>query len=160
MKLFKALLLALVVLGALGIVLVPAFVLQPFAPQTPDGVALAYALRSASPLATLALLAAGVVLAVRIWPATRWWGKLPLGLCVLLLAAAAVLARQNHFEWMFKPLPHARFVEVAAATHLADTDMVLAVEAGGEARAYPVRMMAYHHVLNDVVGGEAFVVTY
>jgi hypothetical protein len=38
--------------------------------------------------------------------------------------------------------------------------MVMAVRLGGESRAYPVRAMAYHHVLNDVVAHEPVVATY
>ncbi len=43
---------------------------------------------------------------------------------------------------------------------LTDTDMVLAVEINGEAVAYPVRLMAYHHLVHDVVGGTPIVATY
>jgi hypothetical protein len=38
--------------------------------------------------------------------------------------------------------------------------MVLAVERGGERVAYPVRLMAYHHVVADTVGGVPIVATY
>jgi hypothetical protein len=38
--------------------------------------------------------------------------------------------------------------------------MVIAVEIAGDAVAYPVRQMAYHHLVNDVVGGRPVVSTY
>ena len=38
--------------------------------------------------------------------------------------------------------------------------MILAVRLGDDARAYPISQMAYHHVLNDVVGGVPIAVTY
>jgi len=38
--------------------------------------------------------------------------------------------------------------------------MILAVRFGSDARAYPIREMAYHHVLNDVVAGVPVAVTY
>jgi hypothetical protein len=38
--------------------------------------------------------------------------------------------------------------------------MVLAVKVGAERRAYPVAIMAYHHILNDSLGGTPLVVTY
>ena len=41
-----------------------------------------------------------------------------------------------------------------------DSDMVLAVENQGEAVAYPIRLMAYHHVVQDTVGGVPLVATY
>jgi hypothetical protein len=39
-------------------------------------------------------------------------------------------------------------------------DMVLTVSINGDARAYPVREMAYHHIVNDVVGGVPIAATY
>jgi len=36
----------------------------------------------------------------------------------------------------------------------------MTVELNGEAVAYPVRQMAYHHVINDVVGGKPITATY
>jgi uncharacterized protein DUF3179 len=153
--------LLLVVFGSLALVLVPAYLIQPFAPQTPGEVALSYHLRAWSPLGTLALLVLGGVLLVRLWAASRSiLGKIPLVAAGLLLGAGAFLARQNHFEWMFQPLPHPGFVEAGRASEVEDADMVLAVEAGGQAKAYPVRLMAYHHVVNDEVGSQPIVATY
>lgn len=43
---------------------------------------------------------------------------------------------------------------------LLSTDRVVGVEVGGEARAYPVRFMRWHEVVNDVVGGVPVLVTY
>jgi Protein of unknown function (DUF3179) len=36
----------------------------------------------------------------------------------------------------------------------------MAIRCGGDARAYPISEMAYHHVLNDVVGGVPVTATY
>jgi hypothetical protein len=38
--------------------------------------------------------------------------------------------------------------------------MIMSVRLGGDDRAYPISQMAYHHVLNDVVGGVPIAVTY
>jgi hypothetical protein len=38
--------------------------------------------------------------------------------------------------------------------------MVIAVRFGTDTRAYPIREMAYHHVVNDVVDGVPIAVTY
>jgi hypothetical protein len=46
------------------------------------------------------------------------------------------------------------------ATWLDPDEMVLGVELAGEARAYPLAQMAYHHVVNDVIGGNPYLVTY
>jgi len=69
------------------------------------------------------------------------------------------MSRMNHFEWMFHPVDSAKF-QSEAASKLGGDEMILAVRYGPDARAYPIREMAYHHVLNDVVGGVPIAVTY
>ena len=46
------------------------------------------------------------------------------------------------------------------ATQLADTEPVIALEINGDARAYPLGIMIYHEIVNDVVGGQPVAVTY
>jgi hypothetical protein len=43
---------------------------------------------------------------------------------------------------------------------LVSTDHVIGVVIGGEARAYPLRLLRWHESVNDVVGGSAIAVTY
>jgi hypothetical protein len=38
--------------------------------------------------------------------------------------------------------------------------MVMGIEVNGLALAYPIRQMAYHHVVNDMFGTTPVVVTY
>jgi hypothetical protein len=76
-----------------------------------------------------------------------------------LVCTFAVLSRVNIFELMFHPDTHPLFVPIQQAKVDPD-DMVLAVKLGGMARAYPIRSMGYHHVINDVVGQEPIVATY
>ena len=40
------------------------------------------------------------------------------------------------------------------------SEMVLALNFNHDARAYPISEMAYHHIVNDVVGGVPVAVTY
>ena len=150
----------LLVLLTAAAVLIPLLTIQPFKAQTPEGVALAYTLRRWAPAGTL--LAAAVVLALTVWlwrGASRW-GRTGLLLAFLLLAAASGLARQNIFERMFAPLAATRQASAAEAGWVDPGDMVLAVDVGGEAVAYPVRQVSYHHVVQDVVGGVPIAATY
>jgi len=61
---------------------------------------------------------------------------------------------------MFKPLPTADFALLNDAGFVADGDMVLSVELNGDAAAYPIRQIAYHHVVQDTIGGIPALVTY
>lgn len=69
------------------------------------------------------------------------------------------MARTNYFEWMFHPVDAPQFV-AQFASKLDSKEMILAVRFGGDARAYPISQMAYHHILNDVVDGVPVAVTY
>jgi hypothetical protein len=156
-----SLLLVLLVAFVLAIVLIPAWIIQPFKSQTFDGVELAYRLRRLSPAVTLIGLISVVALTVYLWRgARRWWTKAGLALVVLIAISAAWFARQNHFEWMFNPLPEAGFVKASEAHFVANDDKVIAVEVNGEAVAYPIRQIAYHHVVQNEVGGVPIVATY
>lgn len=66
----------------------PVFLIQPFRPQTPRGVAVSYALRAISPWVTLAALAALAAIAYRAWRNARWWGRALLVLAMLVTAGA------------------------------------------------------------------------
>lgn len=52
------------------------------------------------------------------------------------------------------------FVELPEATWVAGDTEVLGVLVGEEARAYPVRMLDYHQIVNDVIGDVPIAVTY
>jgi hypothetical protein len=48
----------------------------------------------------------------------------------------------------------------AAGAWLKPTEPVLALEVNGDARAYPLRVLIWHEIVNDTVGGKAVAVTY
>jgi hypothetical protein len=144
---------------AIGLFFVPAFVIRPFTHQSPTGLALAMALRQRAPWGTLAAALVSLVFALVLWRASNRWRKIVLAVVMVLVGFSAVMSRLNYFEWMFHPVPSAQF-ESASASKLDKGEMILAVRFGSDARAYPIREMAYHHVLNDVVNGVPVAVTY
>lgn len=58
------------------------------------------------------------------------------------------------------PIDHPKFLHVADAGFLTPQEPVLAVEVNGQAKAYPLRILVWHEIVNDVVGGEALALTY
>jgi len=153
--------LLLLPLLALAVVMVPVMLIQPFAPQSPSAIELSYTLRRWSPWLTLGAALLGLGLAVRLWRETpRLIPRIAAALLALVAVTTTWMSRQNHFEWMFAPLPDARFVRAADASAVTPEDMVLAVMTGGDAVAYPVRQIAYHHLVEDSVGGVPIVATY
>ena len=51
-------------------------------------------------------------------------------------------------------------VPAAAARFLRDDDEVYGIVVAERARAYAITMLAYHHVVNDVMAGTPVAVTY
>jgi hypothetical protein len=147
--------------AALALVVIPVWIVQPFKRETEEGLRLAYTLKRWSPLVTLLIVGVAVALVVGLWRgARRWWRKAALFLPLPFIFLALWFARQNHFEWMFNPITEVAHSRTADATYVEDDDKVLAVEINGEPVAYPIRQMAYHHVVNDVVGGVPIAATY
>lgn len=155
------LLLLLIVAAAFAFVAVPVFLIQPFRPQTERGLAVGYEVRRFAPWATIALVLVALMLVARMWRASRrWWAKALMVLLLLPTAATVWLSRVNIFEVMFNPLANPAYARVAEVDYVGHDDMVLAVERAGERVAYPVRLLAYHHLLADTVGGTPVVATY
>ncbi len=57
-------------------------------------------------------------------------------------------------------LKNPRVVAAADARFLSDSETVFGVGSGGEYRAYPQRVLDWHEMVNDVVGGEPFAISY
>ena len=153
------LMLLVLVIVIVVMVLTPVFLIMPFKAQTPRTMEVSYFMRRWSPWATVLGSLAILTLTIGLWLGGRWWSRAFLVLLLLPVFGATWLARQNHFEWMFHPLEEPRFVEAWRAD-VDPCDMVLAVVVDGEARGYPVRLLANHHVVNDVIAGRPITATY
>lgn len=53
-----------------------------------------------------------------------------------------------------------KFVSAAEASFLAPDDRVLGFAHGGEARAYPIRILSWHELVNDIVAGVPVLVSW
>ena len=60
----------------------------------------------------------------------------------------------------FVPLDNPRVLSQQAATYLGEDELVLGLERQGEARAYPIRMLRFHHIVNDTIAGRPVLITY
>lgn len=143
---------------ASAVLITPLYVMRPFRAQGETELAVAlWVVRLAPWLLAVAgaLVVAGCV---RAWPG-GWWRRIAATLMLLVTIAAGALSQINVFEAMFAPLPAPRFADARAAG-IPDEALVMAVRVGDVARAYPVEVLAYHHVLNDEVGDTPIAVTY
>jgi hypothetical protein len=155
------LLLLLIVAASVAFVVLPLYLIWPFRPQTGTSLAVGYQVRRLAPWATVALALAALVLVVRMWRASgRWWARALMVLLLVPVGATVWASRQNVYEVMFNPAAAPAYARPGEVDYISDEDMVLAVERGGERAAYPVRLMAYHHLVADTVGGVPLVATY
>ncbi|HPM31830.1 MAG TPA: DUF3179 domain-containing (seleno)protein [Chryseolinea sp.] len=60
---------------------------------------------------------------------------------------------------MFKQ-PEVLTFKTQEGNELNDSTVVIGVEYNGEAKAYPMRFLTYHHQVQDVVGGKPMIITY
>ena len=127
------LMLFLLVVVVLVVVLTPVFLIMPFKAQTPRMMEVSYLMRRWSPRLTVLVTLLMLTIAIRLWIGGRW---------------------------LFNPLPNPAYAKAADATFVNGDDRVLAVTINGESVAYPIRLMGYHHVVEDTVGGTPIVATY
>jgi hypothetical protein len=145
---------------SLACVVYPLYVIRPFRAQGARELAVALAISRGRPLLTAvsALLAVGAAIAY--WRApSRLWRRILAAVGAVFVCVLAALGRVNVYELMFHPVDHPAFA-AAADVKLDKDDKLIVVKLGGSARAYPIRTMGYHHIVNDVVGGTALVATY
>jgi hypothetical protein len=147
-------------LAALALALFPMYVIRPFREQKPAALqrALWVTLHDKPILFGLFLLIA--ICALFAWRRAGWVARLLLAPATGIALLAAAAAWVNPYEqMMFRPFGEPRYVTIQQAG-IDAKDMVIAVTLGGESRAYPIREMGYHHIVNDRLHQLPIVVTY
>ncbi len=160
-KIINWFLLVSIAIAAFAMIALPVWLIQPFAPQTDRAIQISYYLRSWSPVLTIVLAIGALFLGIQIWRnSKRWFTNIPLILPLLVIGFAVWFAQQNHFLWMFNPLTNSAYAKISEVDFIKDDEMVMSVEINHEVVAYPILQMAYHHVVQDVVGGKPITATY
>ena len=158
-KLGPALGALLAALAAFALAAYPIYVIRPFREQKPAALSQAlWVLLHNKPLVLLFTLVIAVC-AVALWRSSGWIAKALLGVAVAVSLLATAGTWINPYEQMFHPMGDPRFVSVDQAT-IDPNDIVIAVTMNDESRAYPIREMGYHHIVNDRLNGLPMVVTY
>lgn len=151
---------------ALAMAMLPQIALAPNKDHTSSDIARAFDIGRVAPVATMLLALMASVLAILVWRAPRRPGRgraILTGFLLVVLVApalfATVLSRSSFAERMFPSLD-VESVATADEAGIEDDALVMGIEVGGEARAYPVKIVGYHHIIHDEVGGQAVVATY
>ena len=154
---------ALFHIGVIGVALFEAakiyFIMPMPGSQRIRSLDLAYALhtwRWAFRLAALVAIGGGVRAAFAV---RARWRVVPV-LVLVIAAGIAVLANYTLMaDHMFKQPEHLVLARRSANT-VDENSVVVAIERDGEAKAWPIRFLVYHHQVQDTIGGRAILVTY
>ena len=145
---------------SLILVVYPIYVIRPFRAQGARELAVALVVLRFRTAATLISGAAALAALVLYWRAQpRKWRRIFATAAAAFVCVLAALARVNIYELMFHPDDRPSFAAVSR-TKLDKDEKVIAIKIGGAARAYPIRNISYHHVINDVLDKVAIVATY
>jgi hypothetical protein len=146
--------------ASLFLLVYPVYVIRPFRHQGAKELMVALAVLRFRPIGMVLAVALSAIAAVQYWRARPILLK---RLLAVLASAAtlafAVLSRINIYELMFHPVGRPDFI-AANTANLDGAEKVLAIRIGDAARAYPIRSISYHHVVNDRLGGVPIVATY
>jgi len=157
---WAALALILLMVLAFGLLAYPMLIIQPFRHQEERELRIALWIMRWRPYFEAAAVALAIGVVGWYWRRqTRIWPKVFVCAAALLVCGFAALTRVNVYEIMFHRYDQPAFI--AAADSKVDGDeKVIAIVLKGQARAYPIRSMSYHHIVNDEVGGIPVVATY
>ena len=147
--------------AALALAVYPIYIIRPFREQKPADLQRALWVLLHDKAILVGLFVLITMLALLVWRRAGWVARLLLltpAMGIALIAAGA--AWFNPYEQMlFHPIGEPHYVTIQQAG-IDPKDMVIVVTLGGESRAYPIREMGYHHVVNDRLHQLPIVVTY
>lgn len=125
--------------------------------QTMNSLDLAYFLHKSRWIFRIGLALLIILGAIRVFRGRRKW--IPV---VLLLICSGVIYLANFVmkaDRMFLQ-PETLTMLPQAENEVPGNSIVIGVTNNGESKAYPIRYMAYHHQVQDVVGGQPMIITY
>jgi hypothetical protein len=91
---------------------------------------------------------------------SKWKRKWPLAIPILLAGAVFYMANfvmaADHLFYQPKQLSMVN----ASANKVDSARLIIGIENNGEAKAYPIQFLGYHHQVQDTIGGKPVIVTY
>ena len=101
----------------------------------------------------------GILIVVGLFKAT-WKRKWLLVIPVAIVAVAAFMANYKMAADHMFYQPNKLLLVRAAENKVDSQRLVIGIVNNGEARAYPIRFLGYHHQVQDSIGGKPVIVTY
>ncbi len=141
--------------------MLPWWLMNPARAQSPADIDLSFALRGGwNTVFAFTSFAGAAMLALRRWLLGRGVEKLAAVFSLFLIGLSAAVANINLIGEVFQPIHARSYVQPEAANFLTPDDLLLASEQGDQIRAYPLRLLGYHHLVEDQVGSQRILATY
>ena len=154
-------LIVLLIASSAAMAVAPGWVMDPARAQSGAELQVAHAARTGwSAVLAMMSLAAGALLCMRRWTLGGLSGKLLSVPALILLGLTAFVANTNLLEELFRPLEAVGYIPAAEVDFLEPDDELLVVRGEQGSRAYPLRLLQFHHVVNTTVGGTPAAVTW
>jgi len=91
---------------------------------------------------------------------SRWWKKIFL---LFFVALYILIFYAFNFKFLADKMfyqPKNKTLASVAANKVDSTKLIIGVNINGQAKAYPIEIIGYHHLVQDTVGGQPVMVTY
>ncbi|MBC7830224.1 MAG: DUF3179 domain-containing protein [Chitinophagaceae bacterium] len=101
----------------------------------------------------------GVMIGVGLLKSTRkrkWLLLIPVGMVTVVIYMANFMMAADHMFYQ----PKKKLMVNATSNKVDSTRLVIGIIQNGEAKAYPINYLGYHHQVKDTVGGKPVIVTY
>ena len=89
-------------------------------------------------------------------PRRKWFLVIPVVILLLVIYLANFKMAADHMFYK----PEKVLMATATANKVDSNRLVIGVVNNGEAKAYPIRFLGYHHQVLDTVGGKPMIITY
>ena len=91
---------------------------------------------------------------------SRWWKKISLAFFVLMYATVFYAFNFKFLADKMFYQPTNKILATVAANKVDSTKLIIGVIINGEAKAYPIEIIGYHHQVQDSIAGQPIMVTY
>ena len=90
----------------------------------------------------------------------KLWKKITLSFFIFLYAVVFYLFNFRFLADKMFYMPKNKILVTAGQNKIDSSKLIIGINLHGQARAYPIGLIAYHHQVEDTVGGENVLVTY
>ncbi len=90
----------------------------------------------------------------------KWWKKILLSLFMILYGVVFYFVNFKFLADKMFYQPKNKMLVTVADSKVDSTRLVIGIQINGQAKAYPIEIIGYHHQVEDTVGGEPVMVTY